>query len=213
MGKHIDKKTSEVKVELIEMMKDVKGLYQSIILCTEDFDDSCLKSVIKKDKDINQQELQLNESIVEYMIKFSPIATDLRESISYLKIANELERIADYTTNIAKIFRRGIAFTDYEIKKITYGLNLIIEFLDSTQDVITNYSTTLAYELVENDKELDDLYNNYYSKQIINLDADRNIEVVISTVTILKYLERAGDHIVNIIEHMIYAQKAKYVNL
>lgn len=211
--RQIDKKTTEVKKELQSLMKDVVNIYQNLYECIDECDDDCLKSVIKNDKDVNKKELDLNEMIVEYIATFSPLATDLREAISYLKIANDLERIADYTTNIAKIFRRSVNFSSYEIKKIKYGISLVLEFLEGVSTIIDNFSTTLAYELVENDKELDDLYKNFYSEQIMNFNKERDVEAIISTVSILKYLERAGDHIVNIVEQMIYAQRGKYVNL
>lgn len=213
MEKQIDKKTHELKTDLLALMDDVLNIYQSLLSCIDEMDDACLKAVIKEDKTINVKELDFNEKLVEYIISFSPVATDLRETVSYLKIANDLERIADYTTNIAKIFRRGINFNEYELKKIKYGISLVIEFLEGIKELIDNFSSSAAYELVENDKELDELYKNYYSDKIVNYSKKQDIEVVISTVSILKYLERAGDHTVNIVEHMIFAQKGKYVNL
>ncbi len=213
MKRQIDKKTTQLKDNLLDLMNDVTNIYQELIDCIEDVDDQCLKAVINKDHQINEKELFFNETLIDYIVAFSPVATDLRESISYLKIANDLERIADYTTNIAKIFRRGVNFETSELKKIKYGLSLIVDFLNQVKELIKNYSSSVAYEIVDNDKELDALYKNYYFDKIANKEKTKDIELVVSTVSILKYLERSGDHIVNIVEHIIFAQKGKHVSL
>lgn len=208
----IDEQRTVIKDTMILMIHDTKELFGELIEVIKNNDIELSKKVVEADKEINALDTKINDLIVEYIVAQAPLAGDLREVVSYLKIASDVERIADYTTNIAKYIRGGLTFNERNIGKITYGCEVLIELLSDIMALINQPDITLCYEVAKKDDILDELYRNYYVTAFIkNLNTD--FEETIATINILKQLERAGDHIVNVIENLIYALKGKRVDL
>src|SRR5699024_653705 len=142
----------------------------------------------------NKIEYDINEKVVMLITKQQPMATDLRVMISALKIASELERMADNSTNIAQI-RKRVIITDYFIltRLKTMG-KLAMLMLKDLENAIRNKDILLIKEIIERDTDIDDLY-----REISNTTYLIDDDPFISTQAHLaaRYLERIGDHIKN----------------
>lgn len=208
----VEEQKLAIKKRILKMLDEIIGLYEQVSDLISNIDYEKSKEIIHADKKIDALEIEINDMVVEYIIANAPIATDLREAVSNLKIVTDLERIADYTKNIAKIIRKGGEFSDYDRKKVLRGLAIFTEFLGELKDLLDSPDISVAFELVEKDDLLDDLYKEYYVGALMS-ENKYNFESMILTLSTLKYIERAGDHIVNIIEGIIYTQKGRRVAL
>ncbi|MBI5975655.1 phosphate signaling complex protein PhoU [Staphylococcus canis] len=194
--------------QLNELYKDIRRLglrvYFSInksIHVLTDSEITHARKLIKQDRAINELEHEINDKVVMLITRQQPIATDLRLMISALKIANEFERMGDNAANIAKI-RTRVQFTDHYItmRLETMG-KLALLMLKDLNDASKNRDIVLVKEIIERDIDIDDLY-----KDIINTTylIDNDPFVAGQAHLVARYLERIGDHIVNIAEHMYY---------
>lgn len=194
--------------QLNELFKDIRTLGlrtysmidQSIRVLT-DSQVTHARKIIKNDTEINKLEYDVNEKVVMLITKQQPIAKDLRLMMSALKIASEFERMADNAANIAKI-RTRVKFSDkYLVMRLEAMGRLALLMLKDLNDAAKGDDLDLVKEIIERDKDIDDLY-----KQIVNSSylIDNDPFVAGQAHLVARYLERIGDHIVNIAEHIYY---------
>ncbi|MGD6766242.1 phosphate signaling complex protein PhoU [Mammaliicoccus lentus] len=187
--------------DLFELGKEVYNMIEQSVSVLSDEDKKNARALIDYDSKINKMEYDINEKVVMLITKQQPMATDLRVMISALKIASELERIADNSTNIAQI-RKRVIITDYFIltRLKTMG-KLAMLMLKDLENAIRNKDILLIKEIIERDTDIDDLY-----REISNTTYLIDDDPFISTQAHLaaRYLERIGDHIKNISESCYY---------
>lgn len=194
--------------QLNELFKDIRTLG----LCTYSMIDQSIRvltdsqvtharKIIKNDTEINKLEYDVNEKVVMLITKQQPMAKDLRLMMSALKIASEFERMGDNAANIAKI-RTRVKFSDkYLVMRLEAMGRLALLMLKDLNDAAKDDDLDLVKEIIERDKDIDDLY-----KQIVNSSylIDNDPFVAGQAHLVARYLERIGDHIVNIAEHIYY---------
>lgn len=194
--------------QLNELFKDIRTLGlrtysiidQSIRVLT-DSQVTHARKIIKNDTEINKLEYDVNEKVVMLITKQQPMAKDLRLMMSALKIASEFERMGDNAANIAKI-RTRVKFSDkYLVMRLEAMGRLALLMLKDLNDAAKDDDLDLVKEIIERDKDIDDLY-----KQIVNSSylIDNDPFVAGQAHLVARYLERIGDHIVNIAEHIYY---------
>ncbi|MBA8777888.1 phosphate signaling complex protein PhoU [Staphylococcus schleiferi subsp. coagulans] len=194
--------------QLSDLFKDVRRLglnvydmIQQSIRVLSDKDVTHARQVIRRDEDINKLESDINEKVVMLITRQQPIAKDLRFMISTLKIASEFERMGDNAANIAKIRTRA-QFTDHYITMRLEAMgHLSMLMLKDLKEATRHNDLELVKEIIERDIDIDDLY-----KQIINTTylIDNDPFVAGQAHLVARYLERIGDHVVKIAEHIYY---------
>ncbi|MGO0147623.1 phosphate signaling complex protein PhoU [Mammaliicoccus sciuri] len=187
--------------DLFVLGKKVYFMIEQSISVLSDEDRNNARNLIKYDKKINQMEYDINEKVVMLITKQQPIATDLRVMISGLKIASELERMADNSTNIAQI-RKRVKITDYFIltRLKTMG-KLAMLMLKDLEAAVNDKDILLIKEIIDRDNDIDDLYREINNTTYL-IDNDPFISGQAHLAA--RYLERIGDHITNISESCYY---------
>lgn len=187
--------------DLFVLGKEVYFMIEQSISVLSDEDRNNARNLIKYDKKINQMEYDINEKVVMLITKQQPIATSLRVMISGLKIASELERMADNSTNIAQI-RKRVKITDYFIltRLKTMG-KLAMLMLKDLEAAVNDKDILLIKEIIDRDNDIDDLYREINNTTYL-IDNDPFISGQAHLAA--RYLERIGDHITNISESCYY---------
>ncbi|MFO3688309.1 phosphate transport system regulatory protein PhoU [Staphylococcus felis] len=200
--------------QLNELYKDLRKLglrvYFNINQSIQVLTDSQIthaRKLIKRDKLINELEYEINDKVIMLITRQQPIATDLRLMISALKIANEFERMGDNAANIAKLRTRAQLTDQYIIMRLETMGKLALLMLKDLDNATKSRDIELVKEIIERDVDIDDLY-----KDIINTTylIDNDPFVAGQANLVARYLERIGDHIVNIAEHIYYFYTGKH---
>jgi len=131
-----------------------------------------------------------------------PMAQDLREIVSALKVSADLERIGDYAANIAK---RSLALAQVPVVRPAAGIprmgRLVETILKEVLDAYIERDVDKAIAAWERDEELDDLYTSLFREVLTYMMEDpRNITPCTHLLFMAKNLERIGDHATNIAE-------------
>lgn len=159
------------------------------------------RHVIEKDKEINKFDYDINEQVIMLITKQQPIATDLRMMIAALKISTDFERMGDNAANIAHI-RLRVKITDhYVLTRLKTMGKLALLMLEDLNTAVKNEDLTLIKEIIERDKDIDDLYVNIVNTTYL---IDNDPFVAGQAHLAARNLERVGDHVGNIAESVYY---------
>jgi phosphate transport system protein len=173
-------------------------------------DDLCLKA-IADDEEIDQLEIQIDKEGVELLLRFQPVASDLRRVIGALKLSPNLERVGDESVSIARRARKLIRHD--ELPEVAWvsemGAQAILLFKDSV-DAYTRNDADLGRSLKERDKPIDAMNTDLLRRLLGQVPQNPgHLRGYLNLTFIAGHLERIGDHATNIGEEAVYAVEAE----
>ena len=162
---------------------------------------------VAQDPKVDAAEREIEQFVIRLLALCQPVAGDLRQIVSSLKITGDLERIGDYAANVAK---RSVVLQQFALPYTLTGLShmtrLVQENLKRVIDATGAGDSELALEVWRSDEAIDDIYNTLFRELITYMMEDpRNITPCTHLLFIAKNLERIGDHATNIAETVYYA--------
>jgi phosphate transport system protein len=164
--------------------------------------------IIAADRAIDKLEADLEKLAIEIIARRAPLASDLREIISALKISALLERIGDYAKNIAK--RTTVLATNVPVQPQVivpemgrYAARMVKDVLDA----FANRDVAKAKAVWEQDQIVDDFYNSLF-RSLLTYMFENPQQITPSThvLFIAKNIERIGDHATNIAEIVHFSE-------
>jgi phosphate transport system protein len=174
-------------------------------------DDNICAHAIADDEEIDQLEKQIDKDGVDILLRFQPVASDLRRVVSAMKLSSNLERMADQATTIARRARKlnqHPPLLEVELIKPMYE-HAMAMFKDSV-DAFAREDVDLARAVVPRDQRLDDLNREASHKLVERMAQDPDqLRGYLNLIFIGRCLERVGDHATNIAEDAVYAAAAE----
>jgi phosphate transport system protein len=174
-------------------------------------DDDLCANAIADDEEIDQLEKQIDKEGVDVLLRFQPVASDLRRVVAAMKLSSNLERMADQAVNIARKARKlnqHPKLKEVELIEPMYAQAMSM-FKDSV-DAFVREDVELGRAVVPRDEKLDEL-NRGVSRRLIECmaqDPDQ-LRGYLNLMFIARHLERVGDHATNIAEDAVYAAAAE----
>ena len=179
----------------------------------EAWDDDLAREVVSTEKRINSIELKIDRDCENVFALFNPVAVDLRTVLAILKINNNLERSGDIAEGIAKyIIWADIPF-DKELLDRTQMLRMYEESISIMEDVLKAFEsddTKMARSIFKRDEVIDVINNEATDIVAAYLrEYPEKIEQGLYIISMIRKLERIGDHCKNIAEEIIFNVEAK----
>lgn len=194
--------------QLDELIKDLRRLglrvyfnIKNALVSLSEEKRTFARETIEKDKEINQLDYEINEKVIMLITKQQPIATDLRMMMAALKISTDFERMGDNAASIAHIRLRVKINDDYVFTRLKTMGKLAMLMLEDLNTAVKTEDLTLIKEIIERDKDIDDLYINIVNTTYL---IDNDPFVAGQAHLAARHLERIGDHISNIAESVYY---------
>ena len=174
-------------------------------------DDNISATAIADDEEIDQLEKQIDKDGVDILLRFQPVASDLRRVVAAMKLSSNLERMADMATTIARRARklnRHPPLAEVELIRPMYD-HAMSMFKDSV-DAFAREDVDLARGVVPRDQKLDDLNRMASHKLVDRMAQDPDqLRGYLNLIFVGRCLERVGDHATNIAEDAVYAAAAE----
>lgn len=210
---HLEEELTMLKSEITVMWQMViSQLYKTREALLE-FDKDLAREVVSAEKRVNSLELKIDRDCENIFALFNPVAVDLRTVLAILKINNNLERSGDIAEGIAKYIIVADQPFDAEIVEKTQILRMYDETNNILEDVLKAFETEdtrLARSIFKRDEVVDEI--NIKSNAIV-AEFMRNhpekIEEGLYLISMIRKLERVGDHCKNIAEEIIFNIEAK----
>ena len=171
------------------------------------------EEVIKEDEKIDKFETLIEQQVVNLIALRQPMAIDLRETVTALKISSDLERIGDLAKNISK---RTLLLNENLPKNLVEALirvsSNVQKQLKSILDAYLERSSAMAINVWESDEQIDDLTNLCMQEVIKYLkENENNLSDGTHLLFVTKNIERIGDHTTNIAEQVYYLVRGEYL--
>ena len=175
-------------------------------------DNDLAAQVVANDARLDALEVEVDRLAVRIIALRAPMADDLRDVISALKISGIIERIGDYAKNIAK--RVGEVEGRAKIEPLTLIPTMAEIAQSMIKDVLDAYAARdakLAVEVVDRDEKVDEFYNSIFRNLVAHMmENPATISSAAQLLFVARNLERIGDHATNVAELVYYAATGEY---
>jgi phosphate transport system protein len=205
----------ELQQELQRMGHNVESLIHDAVDSLAHSDEQLAKQVVDSDDVIDETMRRIDELCLRLIARQQPMAGDLRIIGTALKIATDLERIADHAVDIAKI---TIRLSGQELVKplevIPRMAEIAMDMLRESLLAYTERSVHRAAALADKDDKVDKLYSEVMAEIVglMSADTGKNRQLT-HLMLVAHHLERVGDHTTNIGEGVIYMVTGKRKDL
>lgn len=176
-------------------------------------DTDLCNAAIAADQDVNELEKRIDQLGMQILLKFQPTAHDLRQVMGTIRVANNLERIADQASSIAKRARHINNLPEIaEVKLIEPVYQLCLRNLAASLQSFADANADDAAAARLMDKELD-AAEKALDASLLQIMETRHspLESYLHLIFVARFLERVGDHAKNICEDTIFIEKAEDV--
>lgn len=207
--KIFEEELQELKDELVEMCRITEQMIKDAITALINKDRELGKSIGVTDKKVDDLEMDIEKKCMRILIKQQPVAKDFRDVSTTLKMITDIERFGDQASDIGDIVSTmpGEKYIN-NLAKITTMGNLAVKMVRDSVNSFINNDDTLADEVIALDDQMDCLFVQVKQELIALIRHDgKNGDQGIELMMIAKYLERIGDHAVNVAEWTKYNEK------
>ena len=198
----------ELNKDLREMAFMVEKAIEQTFVAFEDQNYTLAEDVIKGDRTVNDMERAIESRCLSLILRQQPVACDLRQISTALKVVTDLERIGDHASDIAELILRIKSEHAYHIVK---HLPLMAEearkMVHDAVEAFISQDLEETEKIIRMDDRVDSLFNQVKTDVISLLktspdQADQGIDLLM----VAKYLERIGDHAVNVCEWTVFSK-------
>ncbi|MBN1103818.1 MAG: phosphate signaling complex protein PhoU [Deltaproteobacteria bacterium] len=206
MPKRLQRELETIKKRVLSLCAIVEERVRMAKKAVEAWDAQIAQEIIRKDYEIDELEVEVEEECLKILALHQPVAVDLRFLIAVIKINTDLERIGDEAANVAKrvenISRRKRLELSFDYSTMA---EKVVTMLHMSIDALVNLDLDLAFHVLSQDDEVDRMYREIYDriKDAIS-ERPEYVGYMINLNGISRCLERIGDHCTNIAEEVIY---------
>ena len=206
VAEHTVKSFDEELKRLSHVISEMGGLVEAQLQSAVDAlikrDADAATKVVRDDMKIDELEQEVSHFVVRLLALRQPMAVDLRQIVSALKISSDLERIGDYAANVAK---RALALSQIPAVKPMFAIprmaRLVQQIIKDVLDSYVEQDVAKAVAAWQRDEEVDEMYTSLFRELLTYMMEDqRNIGPCIHLLFIAKNIERMGDHATNVAE-------------
>lgn len=206
MRNKFDSQLEKLNLELITMGALCEDAISASVKGFLDDDDALCRKAVESEDEINRKERDIESICMKLLLEQQPVARDLRVISSALKMISDMERIGDQAydiAEIAKFIKNSNVKSKIHIKDMAAAATKMVT--DSVESFVKK-DVELARAVMAYDDKVDNLFDCVKDELVQLITEDKaNGEFCIDLLMIAKYLERIGDHAVNIAEWVEYS--------
>lgn len=212
--KHTEREMSSLKDEIKQMWHLVLWQLEKSKQAFLNNDVEQALEIVSREKRVDAFELKIDSDCENYIALYSPVAVDLRLTLSLMKINSTLERIGDFAVGVARHVIEAdcnsVEPTLIESLQIETMFDILIGMLSDGFVAFDSENTKIAGKILLKDEEVDAIYHNAIDVLSEHISLDPNMaRCALKMLLVIRKLERIGDHCSNIIEEIVFYVDAK----
>ena len=199
---------ASIRMSVIKMATLVEEQYKLLHHIIDTGSASTVEDVLENEPKLDAFDGKIRDQVITFITLRSPMAIDLREGLTALKISTDLERLGDYCKNVSLRVQALEEIPPVEIKNEILRMTVMVQGqLKRVIDAYVTKNKEKALEVRNADAAIDQHYQLIYNQIIEDIKNKPNkIKTLANTKLLftIKTIERAGDHITNIAEEIFY---------
>ena len=206
MRDYYNKQLSELEKMMCDMGQMIESAIEDAMTALLKKDQEKAKEIIQNDEKVDHQQKKIEDLCMQLLLSQQPVATDLRQISSAIKMVTDMERIGDHAADISEITlqlaQSGYPHDLSEVKKMAQETT---HMLRDSLDAYVEKNAQKAIKVIHQDDVVDDYFLRI-KKEIIRQinESSEGGEQEADLLMIIKYLERIGDHATNIAEWVLF---------
>lgn len=206
MRSKFDAQLARLNTELIEMGALCESAISNAATALLQGDTELAERANEIEREIDEKERGIESLCMKLLLQQQPVARDLRQISSALKMITDMERIGDQTRDIAEIISMANIRVSSEATYIAQMAKATTKMVTDSVDAFVRQDVALARQVRKDDDVVDDLFNKIKAALIVSIgESDEHAEHAIDLLMIAKYFERIGDHAENVAEWVIFS--------
>ena len=210
MRKHFDEQIARLGEEMIAMGAMVERTIEDACEALRLGDVVRARRIMEGDREVDRKEREIEALCLHLLLQQQPVARDLRQISSALKMITDMERIGDQAADISEIVT-VMDLTQPRPEHFSAMAHAAVDMVHRAIDAYVRQDVALARQVMDSDDVVDDLFDRVKGDlaALLREDAERSGSVL-DMLMIAKYFERIGDHAVNIAEWVAYSVTGLY---
>ena len=214
MREALEKAIQAVTGRFLEMVAAVREMTAEATEALVKGDAELAQKVIKKDREVDELELAIEDEVIAAIARHQPVASDLRFFVTILKAITDLERAGDYAAHVAEDVL--ILAQEPPLKKYVLLPQVgerLLAMLDLVAKAVAERDLEAARRVLELDEDIDDMYEQL-TRELLTymLEDPRTLSKALTLLRVARSYERLGDHLENIAERVFYWLTGKLVS-
>ena len=194
--------------QLIQMGDLCEEAMSLVMKALREKDDEIAAGVHRVEQEIDQKERDIEAMCMKLLLRQQPVAGDLRNISAALRMIADMERIGDQTADIADISKYVTDF-QFEIHPSIFKMGKVVsKMVNDSVNAFVRKEEKIARQVIDMDDEVDRLFEVVKRELVEDIRKAKNREqdgYELDILMIAKYLERIGDHAVNLGEWVVYS--------
>lgn len=204
-----DEDLFDIASEVVRAGLSAQGQLEGALYALSTANVAAARSVVEADRLLDVREALIEQACTRFIARRQPTAGDLRAILAAVKIAVQIERIGDEAKKIARVVERVSNDPAWEWMRPTLRLDEVgRHMVDRLRTVLVAYErldTVAARELLATASSRDALYRGLMRQFVTFMIEDtRSIAAGLDVAWVIRALERIGEHVLNLAEHVIY---------
>ena len=206
-----DEQLQGLERRLVEMGKFVAGMLDRAVRALKDHDVELAREVINADDTADQMDLEIEQDCMRLLALQQPMSRDLRTIGTVIKVIADVERVGDYSVDIAKT-AITLAGTEYfkPLEDIPQMADLVRKMMRLSLEALVEGDLELVHQVVALDDQVDRLWYKLHDQLKERMQEQPElVPQAIALLLVARYLERTADHTVNVAERVAYRETGK----
>ena len=206
MRDYYNKQLSELEKMMCDMGQMIETAIEDAMTALLEKDPEKAKEIIQNDEKVDHQQKKIEDLCMQLLLSQQPVATDLRQISSAIKMVTDMERIGDHAADISDITLQLVqSGYPHDLSNVKKMAEETTHMLKDSLDAYIEKDAQKAVKVIHQDDVVDEYFSNI-KKEIIRQinESSEGGEQEADLLMIIKYLERIGDHATNIAEWVLF---------
>jgi len=209
----------ELKVlhdDILKMGLMVERALNQAMAAVKATDPDLAEEVVAGDADIDRMEESIEVFSAGIIVREQPVAGDLRDILTAMRVASELERMGDHARNLAKrAGRLGQTELSMALPLLETMMELILSMMKDALEAFTEHDIDAAQEIAGRDAEVDRVHDELSELLVGALRGERDADPgkIVPLLFLNRFLERLGDRVTNMCEWIYYARTGERLEM
>ena len=213
MERHFEEEFDRIKSKILMMGSLVEEQIRNALTALVERDEALAQRVIENDHKVNTFDVEIDEMALDALVRYQPVARDLRFVTTAMKISTELERMSDLAENICE---RALELNEEPQLKPYIDIPHMAErariMVKESLDAFVKMDSALARKVIHDDDFVDNLTEQLFRELLsFMIENPKTISRAIRLSFIAKYIERLADHATNVAELVVYMVEGKII--